>query len=340
VRVVYLERPEKTLPYTMAMVSGDWTDTNLSEPAGGVAPGADCGALGQRHVVYAFESASAVQMANTTSQEAGHAYGLDHTFNCESVMSYCGGGDQSFQSGCDGLCESQCQGPNSAGCQLTHEMFCGEGSVAQDDVAEMMWIFGGNEPDMEDPTVEIVEPAEGAMYDAPADVQIRAVVDDNYGGFGWEFVIEQDGEVLVEQVDYEREVDAEYRAALNLSGLPAGSYVLRVRAVDHYDGEGFDEVAIQIGPAATSADGGSADGDGTGDTGADDGDGTGVDDDADDGDGTDDGSDDVMGTGDEGPTDRGCSCRTETASPLAALSIFALVAMRPRRRRRSNGGSR
>ncbi|HWB80165.1 MAG TPA: hypothetical protein VG755_34605, partial [Nannocystaceae bacterium] len=53
-RVVYEERPPKTLPYTMAMIGGDWTDTNLEMPAGGVAPIADCGALGQRHVVYVF----------------------------------------------------------------------------------------------------------------------------------------------------------------------------------------------------------------------------------------------------------------------------------------------
>ncbi|HET6583431.1 MAG TPA: hypothetical protein VFG69_08285, partial [Nannocystaceae bacterium] len=46
IQVVYLERPPKILPYTMVMVGGDWQDTNLEDPAGGVAPGADCGALG------------------------------------------------------------------------------------------------------------------------------------------------------------------------------------------------------------------------------------------------------------------------------------------------------
>ncbi|MFO0637559.1 MAG: hypothetical protein U0168_32445, partial [Nannocystaceae bacterium] len=160
VTVVYETRPGNVAPYTMEMMGGDWSDTNIGSPAGGVAPGADCGALGQRHVVYAFSSFSAVQMANTASQEAGHAYGLDHTFDCNSVMSYCAGGDGSFRDGCAGLCESQCQGPNSAGCQLTHEMFCGEGSVEQNDFEEMSWIFGGNEPDMEAPTVEIVSPAD------------------------------------------------------------------------------------------------------------------------------------------------------------------------------------
>ncbi|MGH0031498.1 MAG: hypothetical protein ACQGVC_17030, partial [Myxococcota bacterium] len=56
IRVMYLERPNKTVPYTMVMIGGDWTDTNIEDPAGGVAPGTDCGALGQRHVVYTFAS--------------------------------------------------------------------------------------------------------------------------------------------------------------------------------------------------------------------------------------------------------------------------------------------
>ena len=332
VRVVYLERPGPVVPYTMAMVSGDWTDTNIESPAGGVAPGADCGALGQRHVVYAFESSSAVQMANTTSQEAGHAYGLDHTFNCSSVMSYCGSGDQSFQSGCDGLCEAQCQGANSAGCRLTHEMFCGEGNDQQDDVAEMAWIFGGNEPDMEAPTADVLEPADGATFDAPADVQLRATVDDNYGGYAWKFVVEKDGEVIVDEVDYERNVDAEYNAALNLTGLPAGSYVFRIEVYDHYEGVGVDEVSFQVGPgAATSADAGTDDG--TGDATADD-DGTSGDDsnDDDDTDATD-GGDAEAGFDDDGGGEKACNC-TSGSSPSAAWSgvilLFALVGLRRR----------
>jgi MYXO-CTERM domain-containing protein len=335
VRVVYLERPQsKTLPYTMAMVSGNWMDTNISDSAGGVAPGADCGALGQRHVVYAFETASAVQMANTTSQEAGHAYGLDHTVNCNSVMSYCGSGDQSFQSGCDTLCESACQGPNSAGCEVaTHEMFCGEGGVAQDDVAEMAWIFGGNEPDMEDPTAEIVEPAEGTQLDAPADVDLRALVDDNYGGYGWKFVVEKDGEVIVDQVDYERQVDQEYRAALRLTQLPVGSYTFRIEVVDHYGGVGTDEVHFQVGEgSATGADDGDGDGgddegtDGGGDDDDDGGDEDDDDGDAGDGEGGQDGGDD------RGSVDRGCAFTTESGTPWSA-ALFVLLVAGARRRR-------
>ena len=247
VNVVYEARPDKVLPYTMEMMGGDWQDTNIDSPAGGVAPGADCGALGQRHVVYAFDSASTVQMANTASQEAGHAYGLDHSLDCNSVMSYCGGGDGSFRQGCAGLCEAACQGPNSAGCQLTHEMFCGADSFEQNDFDEMTWLFGTNEPDMEAPTAEIVSPVDGDTFDVGASVDFRAVVADNYGGFGWLVRVEKDGEVILDEPRYDREVDDEYRAALNFSGLESGAYTVTIEVHDHFGQVGVGDQGRCIG---------------------------------------------------------------------------------------------
>ena len=106
IRVAYLpeDRPDPIVPYTMEMMGGSWMDTNIEDPAGGVAPGADCGALGQRHVVYTFAGGGlgVNTAANTASQEAGHAWGLDHTFNCGSVMSYCGVANGVFSNTCDG----------------------------------------------------------------------------------------------------------------------------------------------------------------------------------------------------------------------------------------------
>lgn len=331
VQVVYMERPDKVAPYTMEMMGGDWTDTNLEDPAGGVAPGADCGALGQRHVVYSFETFSVLQMANTASQEAGHAYGLDHTFDCNSVMSYCGGGDGSFRTACAGLCEAQCQGPNSAGCQLTHEMFCGEGSLEQNDFDEMTWIFGGNEPDMEAPTAEIVSPADGEEFDAGSDIQFRALVDDNYGGYGWKFLFVKDGEVLYDQPDYDRDVDAEYRAAVNLGGLESGVYELTVEVHDQYGNIATDTVTVTVGPApATTSVDDTGDDDDTADSADDDdGEDEGDDDDSDgedDGTGVGSGEDSAGGTGDGGTAPRGCSCTADDPSDASGLvALFGLV---------------
>lgn len=280
IRVFYdpNDRPPAILPYTMAMIGGSWQDTNLEDPAGGVAPGTDCGALGQRHVVYTFAGGGwgATAIANVTGQEAGHAWGLDHSLNCGSVMSYCGAGNGNFSNTCDGLCENACQG--AAGCRSFHEMFCGEGSDQQNEAAELNFIFGGNEPDIEPPYVEIQSPTDGAQLIEGDNVDLRAIVDDNYGGYGWSFLITRDGEVLLEEVDYDRDVDPEYRAALNLVNLEPGAYEITVTIMDQADQVSTDVVGFSVAPDPNAgADDGAADG------------------------GVDGGSDDGPGDGGDGP---------------------------------------
>jgi MYXO-CTERM domain-containing protein len=330
INVVYLARPNKTVPYTMELVGGEWTDTNIDSPAGGVAPGADCGALGQRHVVYTFASGgtSATQAANTASQEAGHAWGLDHTFNCDSVMSYCGIADGVFSNACDGLCETQCQGPNSAGCRLTHEEFCGVDNDQQNEDAELAWLFGGNEPDMEPPLVEILEPADGLEVEDGANVDVRSLVSDDYGGFGWYYRVTRDGEVVADFVDYDRQVDEQYRPALNLAGLVEGVWVVTVGAEDHFGHITEDSVTVFVGvPNDTSGDG-TTDG-GTADGGTADG-GT-----ADGGTADDESSGSSPGI-DGGALDDGCACRATTPAgrwgPAAPLLLLGAWAWRGRRR--------
>ncbi|MGH1347177.1 MAG: hypothetical protein ACRBN8_36785 [Nannocystales bacterium] len=336
IRVVYETRPRNVVPYTMEMVGGTWMDTNLDDSAGGVAPGADCGALGQRHVVYTFSNGASVNIAaNTIAQEAGHAYGLDHTFNCSSVMSYCGGAsDGSFQNGCDDLCEGACQG--AAGCRLTHDMFCGGGNDQQDDVAEMAWIFGGNEPDMEAPTVDIQSPVDGAELEAGEDVELRAVVSDNYGGFGWKFIVTKDDEVIYDSPDYDRDVDAEFRAALNLANLEAGIWTFTVEAEDQYEHVTSQTVTVNVGGVPG---GGSDSASGTDTAG--DGSSSGSDSDSDSGtDGDGDGSGGAVsgsGGGGDASGDDGGGCRVGGEGSLAPLFLLGFAGIA---RRRKNRGAR
>ncbi len=340
IRILYETRPRNVVPYTMEMVGGTWQDTTIDSPAGGVAPGADCGALGQRHVVYTFSNGGSVLgAASTISQEAGHAYGLDHTFDCTSVMSYCGGGDKAFQPGCTGLCESQCQGPMSAGCRLTHEMFCGEGNDQQDDAAEMAWIFGGNEPDMEPPTVDIQSPIDGAELEEGANVELRAVVDDNYGGFGWKFLITKDGEVIYDQPDYDRDVDAEFRAALNLSNLEAGIWTFTVEAEDQFEHITSQTVTVNVGGVPSTS---GTDSDSGSDTDGDEGSSGGFESDSanatggvSDSDG--DGSGGVVsgsGSGGDAGADDGGSCSVGGEGSLAPLFLLGFAGIARRRRNR------
>jgi len=348
IRVVYHPRPSKTLPYTMVMVGGSWTDVNIESPAGGVAPGADCEAHGQRHVAYAFGNAA----SSTISQEAGHAWGLDHTTNGASVMSYSGGSNKGFSSTCDPLCEEACQGPGSIGCRTVHEKHCGEGSGQQNEDAELTFIFGGNEPDMEPPVPVILRPEDGTDFPEGEPIHLRVDVTDNYGGFGWKFILEQAGEgIIYEAVDYEKDL------GFDLSKIPAGTYTFTLEAMDHFDHVATDVVHFTVagGGVATSGDASSGEmmDTGTTDTGTTDTSPTATSDPdestggsgeisaeassevpADESDGSDAGTTEGI----DGPDSRGCGCRAGTAGidleTVGALSWLLFGAHVGRRRKK------
>jgi hypothetical protein len=341
VRVVYLERPDPMVPYTMEMMGGSWQDTSLDSPAGGVAPSADCGALNQRHVVFTFTegAAGASRLANTASQEAGHAWGLDHTLNCGSVMSYCGGGDQSFSTNCDTLCEEQCQGANTIGCRLQHEMFCGEGSDAQNEQAELQFLFGDDTPDLEPPTIIIDSPANGDLFEPGASVDFRAVLDDDFGGVGWRNIVVKDGETFLDEIDYGKEnLDEDGRIAINLTGLDLGHYEVTVIAADHADHvtEATVEFDVVEDPSETSAgDDGSSGGDDPTDGGTSSesdagtaGDGSTGDDASASGGSSD--TDDTSVPAD-GSGDSGCSVGGAGGRSVAPFFLLALLGLRRRR---------
>lgn len=314
VRILYDKRPSKTVPYTMAMIGGSWTDTNIGDPAGGVAPGTDCEDRGQRNVVYAFDTSSA-----TVSQEVAHAWGLDHTMGSDRIMSYQNGTNKHFGDNCQPLCEDACQGPGSIGCRLTHEIYCGVGSETQNDLAELNKIFGGPEPDTEPPTVEIAEPvADNGVLELPdmSSVNIVAKIHDNYGGVGWKITISKDGMVVKDEVDYDR-VGTWY-----LANMPEGTYEVILEAEDHADHVVQDKLTIIVGTPADPTTGG---GSGTDtDTGSD----------------TDAGGSSGGGSATSGPggdKEGGCECSARGEGGLGALGLpllGLLWAHRARRRRR------
>jgi MYXO-CTERM domain-containing protein len=342
IRVMYETRPSKLVPYTMVMVGGDWTDTNLEDPAGGVAPGADCEAHGQRHVVYTFMDSGATGIANVSSQEAGHAWGLDHSLNCNSVMAYCGSGDKYFSTACDGVCEGQCQGP--AGCMATHEKHCGVGSDEQNEDAELTFIFGGNEPDMEPPTVEILEPMNGAVFQEGGDVVLRGDVDDNYGGVGWALYVEHDGDVVLDAVDYSKKYlnDANEPTVI-VTAIAPGTWKFRITAEDHANPQVSAEVTFTVeagaGSGTTGATSGTTSGTGTSGGSATTSSGTtsggsatsGVSDTAGSSGGVS-GATDTDGTG-VVDSESGCGCSTDpTPAGFLGLALLPLLGLRRRRR--------
>ncbi|MDC0715878.1 Ig-like domain-containing protein [Nannocystis bainbridge] len=130
------------------------------------------------NVVLAFHSAkdkySAATQATTMSQEIAHAYGLEHVNEPDDIMNpYNAGGDPSFRDECLKL-DTKVQ----VHCGAQHKQFCDKG---QNSHAELMWLFGANEPDPTPPTVAITSPQDGQEFVSPAAVTITVEASDNVG---------------------------------------------------------------------------------------------------------------------------------------------------------------
>lgn len=235
------ERPSKTVPYTRVMVGGQWTDINADGPLTGVAPNVDCDRVNPRHVVFAFVSdESTARQAMTISQEAAHAWGLDHTLGADRIMGYVfDDAPKVWGQTCTPLCEEECQGPGTVFCHEAHELFCEPGF--QNDMAELQLAFGGPDPDLEPPSVVIVSPTDGTRVAPGGSVTVEADIADDFGGLGWRLVVEHDGRRVVDDVAYD------FALTWTLSDLPKGTYRITVEAEDHADHVGSDTVVVEVG---------------------------------------------------------------------------------------------
>ncbi|MCX4241680.1 M10 family metallopeptidase domain-containing protein [Paraliomyxa miuraensis] len=315
VRVVYLERPPKVLPYTMVMVGGHYSDTTAG-PSGGVAP-LDCEDFGQRNVCYAFQNNSpATTQANVISQEIGHTLGLGHTTASDSVMAFgydnTQPGDLGFHDGCVDTIQVQGQ---SAACVGVNKCHCGVGDQ-QDDKATLFATFAPAGVDVVEPTIAIVQPPDGAMYEEGETVRIEFEPWDDVGGYGWKLLVENGaGEVLVDQVDYDRAM------IFDLTGLPPDVYTITAYIQDHADHIVTASVTITVGSSEALDDSGGSDDAGSGSGGGTQGEDSGS------------SGDTSASAGQDTDLDDGCGCTTG-APPTAALALWLLGLLGMARRRR------
>jgi len=319
VRVVYLKRPPKRLPYVMIMMGGSYKDTT-SGPAGGVAPGADCEDSGLRNVCYAFvKGSAATDQSNVASQEIGHTMGLGHTYGKDRVMAYGYDTNSNIDMGFGDVCSTVYISTGQAGyCAGVNKCHCASDGKQQHDLRTLKAIYAPPGPDMIPPTISITSPADGASF-LPSDlITVEVDPSDDYGGYGWDITVtDSDDKVLAEIVDYQ------IAQQFNFKGLPPGVYTITARVQDHSDQIGEHAIKITIegeenetGAPTTSdseSDGGSEAGS---DGGSSSGGGSSGDSDATAGEATDD----------------GCSCRN--GRPDAALALWAVPALLGLRRRK------
>jgi len=303
------------VPHDEVYVCGSDTAAGFA-PAAGVAP-FSCGVI-PNAVTFVFPETIGDDIrftAETVAQEAGHAWGLDHLFECTDVMTYLEGcGDKGFVVG-----DQQCGEYEPRACDC--------GGNTQNSGQLLIDLFGDGAPDTSAPVVSVVAPVDGDSFDLGASFDVLLEANDDTGVT--QVALYLDGAMMATDTMTPFE-------GWGVNDLPAGEHDLYVEASDIAGNIATSNVVtVWVGDGAPP-DGSSMD-DGGDDRGDDDDDDDGRGDDDDDDD-----DDDDAGSGGGLPyfpglmeqrEDDGCGCTTSpngsnTLGWLAILLALGLVRRR------------
>jgi hypothetical protein len=165
-------RPASDQSYTMVVYGG----TEEHYGVLGSAPSGDC--LDQRpnEIAFAHIDGELVEWINggatTALHEAAHSWGLDHVDTDRTIM-YPTADNQptAFGQECYAVVADVDLTPGMASCPELNQELCGQ-DHAQDPSAVLEHLFGGPYVDVQAPTIELVEPADGEYFQAPASFQV------------------------------------------------------------------------------------------------------------------------------------------------------------------------
>lgn len=165
-------RPSRDQAYTMMVYGG----TEAHYGALGSAPSGDC--LDQRpnEIGFAHIDGDLVDWVNggatTTLHEAAHTWGLDHV-DMERTIMYPTGNNEptAFGDGCHTVVGDVDLTPGMVSCPELNEELCGAEGL-QNATAVLERLFGGPYVDVQAPTIELVEPADGQYFQAPASFDV------------------------------------------------------------------------------------------------------------------------------------------------------------------------
>ncbi|MBI2898453.1 MAG: Ig-like domain-containing protein [Deltaproteobacteria bacterium] len=206
------------------VVGGHPGDIGMSSGIGGVAPMA-CEPI-PNAIVYAFPETYGDDpqgICEAAGQESAHAYGLDHEYLCEDIMTYLYGcGAKTFQD-------------QDVSCGEYSERACSCGGATQNSYQYLMGVLGPAEEQDSPPSVAITRPADGAEVSQGFTVDVEA--NDDNGVTRVDLYV--DGEL----------VDTDNSSPWSLDApddLGAGPHQVEVRAVDGAAGVGSDSITVDV----------------------------------------------------------------------------------------------
>lgn len=172
-------RPPESEDYTMVVYGG----TEAHYGVLGSAPSGDC--LDQRpnEIAFAHIDGELVEWVNggstTALHEAAHSWGLDHVDGDRTIMYPTGNNEPTaYGDACYAVVDDVDLNPGTASCPDLNRDLCGEANV-QNATAALEALFGGPYVDVAAPTVELLEPADGQYFQAPADFDVLLEIRDD-----------------------------------------------------------------------------------------------------------------------------------------------------------------
>ncbi|MFO0631467.1 MAG: Ig-like domain-containing protein [Nannocystaceae bacterium] len=287
--------------------------------AGGVAP-FDCSII-PNPITYVFAETMGNQpeaIAIVIGQEAAHAWGLDHEYQCNDPMTYLNWcGDVAYQQG-------------DYSCGEYEPRACSCGGNTQNSYQHILDAFGPSTPDTAAPLATITSPQDGAQFDAGAEFMIAVDVSDD---------VQVTSVTLYVNGESQGADNSEPFGPWPALDTPEGTYELYVEATDFAGNVGTsDVVTVHVGLDPGGGGDGGSDGGGGGESGAD---GGGGDDGTDDG-AADGGGGDGAGLGGNGALPpgfganrdqtAGCAMSDRSAAVWLLLPLLGVARLRRRRR--------
>jgi hypothetical protein len=207
------------------VVGGHPNHIGMGGGVGGVAP-LTCGVV-PNAVAYAFPETYGDDpqgICEAAGQESAHAFGLDHEYLCEDIMTYLFGcGPKSFQD-------------QDVSCGEYNERQCYCGGQTQNSYQYLLGVLGPAEDDAP-PTVQITSPADGAGVEPGFTVQADASDDG-----------ELDRLELYVDGDLVGADDAAPWSFTTAADLAAGPHQVEVRAIDDGAHVTADEITVRVDP--------------------------------------------------------------------------------------------
>lgn len=233
IRVAYKARPPKHLPYSEIVIGGTSEGFGVQPNKLASVCAADCGDAWWRDTTFVFsdETDLTAPLVQAALVAAASSWGLAlHPYPSYILSATVALGE-------DGVWADECTAlaPYPDACPEQHAAFCPAGE--QNDVAELLAIFGPNSVDETPPTVALLAPADGAALEPGVAFTVTAEVADDLPGFGWRLEIPELG---AEYPAYDGETSWEITAE-------PGVYTLRVEAIDHDRNVGSAEATIYVG---------------------------------------------------------------------------------------------